>query len=247
MKHRLGLAILAACIATITAALPAAAVPEGPLTVTTSSMTIGTTTSCATFPITWYLKSAPIDVSTWAIDGDIVDSAGASRGSIFEYESLPVTQATSSYTVCNLPEGPSTFTVAADVDAWSSSFYSHYAIKGSTTLTITRTTPPPPPPVIINTQMVIDGKPTWFERRTYARIGALLEFRGACASGARDVTMTGRKASGGWRKLASWTVDETAYLKAKVPYSFRKVRFETTATSVCTADTTLPVKVPSRR
>jgi hypothetical protein len=233
--------------ATLTAA-PATAVTTGPLAVSTSPLSINTSSSCATVPITWYLTSAPSGVTTWTVDGDIVDSAGASRGWIFEYENLPVTQAGESFQMCGLAEGTTSFTVAADIDAWTSE-YTMYSTRFVGSLTVTRTTPPPPPPpppVTINTRMVVDGAPIWFMRRTYARIGAVIEFRGPCSSGRRDVTMSGKRSAGGWKRITGWTVDETAYLKARVPHSFRTVRFETTATQVCTADTTLPLKVPRR-
>ena len=246
--NRIAATLVALTAAVTMAPAPASAVDNGPLAVTTSSLSTSTSTSCATVPITWYLTSAPSDVDTWSVDGDIVDLGGASRGWIFHYEKLPVTQAGDTYTICGLVEGANTFTVAADVDAWTPS-YTMYSTRFTGTLTITRTTPPPPPPPVFNTRMIVAGSPSWTERPDFARLLARIEFRGyACKTGRRELILAGRRGAGDWKVIGKTKVDSAhpTTVTAKVGYSFRKVRFETTATPGCTADTTLPLRVPRK-
>lgn len=248
MKSTIAATLLALVAGLTITATPAQAVPDGPLAVSTSSLSIATSSSCATFPITWYLNSAPSGVDTWSVDGDIVDGAGASRGWIFEYESLPVSQAGASFTLCGLAEGANSFTVAADVDAWTPD-YDMYSTRFAGTLTVTRTTPPPPPPVVFATRMVLNGDPFWIKRGTHARLIASIEFRGPCVVGKRSLTLSGRRSDGPWKLIGKTTVNsaERTSARARVPYSFRKVRFEVAATTSCTADRTAAIRVPRRR
>jgi hypothetical protein len=226
------------------ASTQAVAVPAGPLAVTTSSLSITTNYSCASVPLTWYLTSAPSGVDTWSVEGDIVDSTGASRGWIFEYEKLPVTQAGETFSICGLAEGTNTYTVAADVDAWTPS-YTMYSTRFVNTLTVTRTTPPPPPPTPPAASTIsFDGKPIWFKRATYARIGALAKVQSLC-TGERTITLSGLR-NGAWRPLRTRAGYSSAYLRARVPYSFRHVRVEVAATARCQAAISRNVSVPKK-
>jgi hypothetical protein len=243
MKKTL-LAPIVALLALVATAAPVAAVPVGPLAVTTSSLSIAASYSCAQVPITWYLTSAPAGVDTWSIDGDIVDSAGASRGWIFEYEQLPVTQAGDTFDICGLAEGANTYTVAADVDAWTPDF-DMYSTRFTATLTITRTTPPPPPPPPpAATSVRFDGRPAWFKKKTHARMGALVEVKSSC-SGERSITLSARR-SGAWKPLRRVAGYSSAYIKARVPYKYKQVRLEVAATPACLGATSRAVSVPKK-
>lgn len=246
MKRVLAAAAAALSVVVATTA-QASAVVVGPLAVTTSSLAIATSYSCASVPLTWYLSSAPEGVDTWYVGGDIVDGTGASRGLIFEYEQLPVTQASDTFSICNLAEGVNTFTVAVDVDAWTPSF-TMYSTRFVSTLTITRTTPAPPPPPPpappAATSVRFDGRPIWFERSKYARIGALVEITSTCSE-PRTVTLAASK-GGGWRALGSDRGYSSAYLKVRVPYKYKRVRLEVAGTAKCVGAISRSVKVPKR-
>lgn len=244
MKKILTSVLVTAAMMTPTAAL--AAVPEGQLAVTTSPLTISTTSTCATLPLTWTLTSAPAGVTSWSVDGDIVDAAGASRGSIFEYERLPVTQAGEAFQICNLPEGVSTFNVAADIDAWTAD-YTTYSTRFLGTLTVTRTTPPPPVIEQDKTRVTWVGKPSWEKWKSVAQLDAKVNVKSECYD-RRGVSLMGQRRPGGpWKKLIGSRLDsgrvEIAY---PVKYIYKRVRIEVAETLLCEGATSRSLVVPKK-
>ena len=252
----LSLAIAAASTAAI-AVVPAASQAAGPtLTVTTSALDRTTSTACVALPITWYV-SVPDGASNWLVDGDIIDSVGASRASIFEYEQAAVTQASGSYQLC-VPEGVTTFRLVADVTSsdYTYPYTGDQTVRVDSTFTITRPAyvpPPPPAPITVRTTAKLGTSPTWIKRDGYARLGDVLKAKYPCGSycgPTRRIKLEGLRA-GRWAKIGTMMWESSfIYLSANVKYKYTKVRVffpaKTIGSVTWTAATTNAVRVPRR-
>lgn len=224
------------------------AVPAGPLNVDTSTLSQVTTSECATVPITFYLQSAPADVEDWVVDGDIVDSAGASRGSVFEYETLPVTQATDTHTICGLPLGTSTFTLAVDLRAYGSGFESFYEGRYLKTFYLTRNAVPAPPPEPIKAKSELKlGRPHIQQKTTHSKLVVPIKVKGCTESRALVLRgLTGPSAAR-WTKIKSVRVIKSVLLRAKVPNKFVRVRGYLAESDACKNAISASIRMPTRR
>lgn len=223
-------------------------VPVGPLSVDTSALSQVTTSECAEVPITFYLASAPADVEDWVVDGDIVDSAGASRGWVFEYETLPVTQATDSYTICGLPLGTSTFTLAVDLRAYGSGSGSMYEGRYLKTFYITRNavSSPPPEPIKGKSELKL-GRASLQNKSTHVRLVVRVTVKG-CTE-ARPLVLRGLRgpSAARWTKIKSVRVNKSVLLRAKVPSKFVRVRAYLAEGKSCKGAISKAIRMPRRR
>ncbi len=211
-----------ATVVALAGVAPAHSVPEGPLSIDTSTISQITTNDCAELAVTYYLATAPADLADWVVDGDIVDAAGASRGSVFEFETLPVTQASDTYRVCGLPFGTSTFTLAVDLRGYSRTLDNVYRGRYLKTFYVTRNEPPAP--TVKGKSTLKTGKPALTSRRAHVQLGLSVKVQGCTEP--RVLTLRGLKNanSARWIKIRTQKISASAYLRAKVPYKFTRVR-----------------------
>jgi hypothetical protein len=222
----------------------------GTLTATTSSLTISSSTSCATFPITWFV-TVPDGADNWSISGDIINSAGASVASIFYYEQAAVTQASDSYTLC-VPAGTTSYTVSADVESYDNDypFPGDATIHFSQPLNVTYTPPPPPPPATFKSSVHVKDI-VKYRAAHGVKVGFLARLKNSCGCNVtRSLQVQARK-HGTWHTLHAYARVTNGFktVSLTVPYGYDKVRARTPATIIggdtFRAATSLPFSIPT--
>lgn len=240
--------VIIAGVMTVTATTAnAEAVPVGPLDIDTSTLSQVTTSDCAQVPITFYLVTAPADVEDWVVDGDIVDSAGASRGSVFEYETLPVSQATDTYSICGLPMGTSTFTLAVDIRAYGHDLDSFHEGRYIKTFYITRNAvvTPPPAPAKGKSELKL-GRVRLQEKASHVKVVVAVKVRGCTEDRALVLRATNPNYSR-WAKVKAARITTRGVVSAKVPAKFTRARFYLAEGPTCKSDISSTIKLPDRR
>lgn len=225
---------------------PAQAVPVGPLSVDTSTISLVTTSECVEVPITFYLATAPADVEDWVVDGDIVDAAGASRASVFEYETVPVTQTTSTYTMCGLAMGTNTFTLAVDLRAYGSSD-SYYQGRYLKTFHLVRNAPAPPPEPEKEKSRLELGRASIVPMGNYAQVVLPVTVKGCLERRALVIRGDRGGSAARWAKIKAVRVSKRVVIRAKVPDRFVRVRAYLAEGQDCLGAISTPIRMPRAR